>query len=148
MNSEVFRDLRERDLRITALRDPDHVIAELLRKRLGHDDILPGQPTRASHLRCHLIVQQSHRQDLRDENERHIARLVNDRPLTLLAAWGGLTTSRPYFPKLLAGIIRLTADAGRDWVSLGEPTKYGHPRHPLYVRGETPLQPFDAVKYL
>lgn len=93
-------------------------------------------------------IDREYRQDLRDENERHIARLVNDRPLTLLAAWGGLITSRPYFPKLLAGIIRLTADAGCDWVSLGEPTKYGHPRHPLYVHGGTPLQPFDAVKYL
>src|SRR5690606_34348970 len=45
MNSEVLRDLRERDLRVTLLRDTDHVIAELLGKRLGHGDILPGQPS-------------------------------------------------------------------------------------------------------
>src|SRR5699024_4320898 len=44
MNSEVLRDLRERDLRITLLRNTDHVIAELLGKRLRHADILPGQP--------------------------------------------------------------------------------------------------------
>ena len=49
MDTEVLRDLRERDLRITVLRDADHVVAELLGERLGHDDILPGQPSRASH---------------------------------------------------------------------------------------------------
>ena len=59
MNTEVLRDLRERDLRITLLRDTNHVVTELLGKRLGHDDILPGQPSGASHLRCHLSVQQS-----------------------------------------------------------------------------------------
>lgn len=93
-------------------------------------------------------IDREYRQHLRVENERHIARLVNDRPLTLLAAWGGLITSRPYFPELLRGIVQLTTEAGCDWVLLGEPTKYGHPRHPLYVRGDMPLQPFNAGEYL
>ncbi|WP_217896036.1 hypothetical protein, partial [Leucobacter sp. 7(1)] len=36
----------ERDFWITVLRNADHVVAELLGERLGHDDILPGQPSR------------------------------------------------------------------------------------------------------
>ena len=35
MDTEVLRDLRERDLRITVLRDADHVVAELLGNGLG-----------------------------------------------------------------------------------------------------------------
>lgn len=44
--TEVLSDLRERDVGIAVLRDADHVVAELLGKRLGHDDILPGEPFR------------------------------------------------------------------------------------------------------
>lgn len=66
----------------------------------------------------------------------------------MLAAWGGLVTSRPYLPALLRDILEITTAAGCDWVSLGEPTKHGHPRHPLYVRGDALLQPFDMDDYL
>lgn len=83
---------------------------------------------------------------LKAENERHIAMTVRGRP-TLLAAWGGLVTSRSYLPALLRDILTITTDAGCDWVSLGDPTKDGHPRHPLYVRGGTPLVPFDVRRY-
>ena len=88
-----------------------------------------------------------HRPELKAENERHIARVIGDRRLTLLAAWGGLVASRPYLPSLLRDIVQLTTDAGCDWVSLGQPTKDGHPRHPLYVRGDTPFQPYSTARY-
>lgn len=74
--------------------------------------------------------------------------MIDDRPLTLLAAWGGLIAFRSYLPSLLRDIIRLTSAAGCDWVSLGDPTKEGHPRHPLYVRADTPLQIFSVDRYL
>lgn len=93
-------------------------------------------------------IDRDYRHELKSENERHIVRLINERPMTLLASWGGLITSRPYLPELLRDILQLTTDAGCDWVSLGTPTKLGHPRHPLYVRGDVPLRPFDANKYL
>ena len=74
--------------------------------------------------------------------------MICDRPLTLLAAWGGLVTSRPYLPSLLRDILQLTTRAGCDWVSLGDLTKGGHPRHPLYVRADTPLRAFSVDRYL
>lgn len=86
--------------------------------------------------------------ELKLENERHIAGLIDGRPLTLLAAWGGLITSRPYMPALLLDILKLTSAAGCDWVSLGTPTKGGHPRHPLYVRADAPFVPFGVDRYL
>lgn len=85
--------------------------------------------------------------ELKLENEDHIARVIDDRPLTLLAAWGGLIVSRPYLPPLLGEIVSIVTEAGCGWVSLGEPTKDGHPRHPLYVRANAHLVPFDAGSY-
>ena len=38
---------------------------------------------------------------------------------------------------LLRDILQITTSAGARWVSLGEPTKVGHPRRPLYLRAET-----------
>jgi hypothetical protein len=93
-------------------------------------------------------MDQEHCPELRAENERQIMNAIGDRPRTLLAAWGGLVESRAYLPTLLRGIVRVASDAGCDWMSLGQPTKFGHPRHPLYVRGDTPFQEFNADKYL
>ena len=89
-----------------------------------------------------------YRPELKAENERHIATQLGGRPLTLLAAWGGLIASRPYLPSLLVDILQSSAVADCSWLSLGEPTKDGHPRHPLYRPAETPLQQFDMNAYL
>src|SRR5699024_4856351 len=59
MDTEVACDLRERDISITVLGHTDHIIAELLGKRFRHDDILPDQPSQASHTSCHLSLQQT-----------------------------------------------------------------------------------------
>lgn len=59
VNPEVFRDLLDRHPGFAVLRDTHHVVAELLRVGLGHDGILPGPPSRASQIRCHLSVQQT-----------------------------------------------------------------------------------------
>ena len=87
------------------------------------------------------------RPELKTANEHHITQTIAGRQLTLLAAWGGLISFRPYLPSLLNDIIQLTTAAGCDWVSLGAPTKAGHPRHPLYVQADTPLQPFSVDGY-
>lgn len=92
-------------------------------------------------------LDREYRPELKDQNERHIASIIGDRRLTLLAAWGGLIALRPYLPTLIKDIIRLTSVAACDWVSLGDPTKEGHPRHPLYVRTGTSLQIFSMDRY-
>lgn len=81
------------------------------------------------------------------ENERRIAAHVNGRPLTILAAWGTLIDSRPYLRNLARDIAALPELQACTWVQLGTPTKAGHPRHPLYVKGTTPFEPFDVVRY-
>ncbi|WP_194384368.1 DUF1643 domain-containing protein [Microbacterium luteum] len=93
-------------------------------------------------------MDREYRLELKTENERQIERAIDGRSLTLLAAWGGLIVSRPYLRRLLSDIVTVTASAGCDWVSLGEPTKDGHPRHPLYVRSEVKLAHFAIDRYL
>lgn len=85
---------------------------------------------------------------LMEQNLHHIAQLVDGRPLTVLAAWGVLVESRPYLVGLVGAVVALPALASVSWVSLGAPTKAGHPRHPLYVGGTTPLEPFDVAAYV
>ena len=44
-----------------------------------------------------------------------------------------------------------TADgraAGARWFTAGPLLKSGHPHHPLYLRRDTPLLPFDIAAYL
>ncbi|MGL5824684.1 MAG: hypothetical protein ACRCYU_07600 [Nocardioides sp.] len=44
MNTEVLSDLLDSDSRLTAPRDAHNILAELLRIRLGHSNILSGSP--------------------------------------------------------------------------------------------------------
>ena len=81
------------------------------------------------------------------ENERYIAALINGRERTLWAAWGGLIMKRPYLLMLAKSIISLPELQKCKWVSRGNPTKDGHPHHPLYVKKDAPFTPFDILQY-
>lgn len=86
--------------------------------------------------------------ELKAENERQISEVLEDGPQSLLAAWGGLITKRNYLQQLLRDILRLPEVANRQWVRLGSPTIQNHPRHPLYVKSDSPLSPFSVGHYL
>lgn len=89
----------------------------------------------------------AHDPALKMDNERHIADFINNRQLTLLAAWGKPITSRPYLSTMLRDIVTITDASGCDWVRIGDLTTSRHPRHPS--RGAyTPLQQFDMSAYL
>lgn len=86
--------------------------------------------------------------ELKEANERHIAKFLAGRHLTLLAAWGELIEIRPYLPEILAGIVSVTDASGCGWASIGDPLKGGHPRHPSRARYAWPLQSFDMTRYV
>jgi len=90
----------------------------------------------------------THSPELQAENERHIVELLAGRPLTLLAAWGAPIKTRPYLAQMLEGIVSASAAAGCSWVSIGDPTKSGHPRHPSRPSYTLPLLSFDVRQYL
>lgn len=81
------------------------------------------------------------------DNERAVAEVLSRRPGALCAAWGTLIGSRPYLPQLARRLIAIADTAGCSWSALGDVTAAGHPRHPLYVRNDAPLVPFDAQRY-
>lgn len=84
---------------------------------------------------------------LHAENIAVIDRSLRELPnFTLCGAWGGVVDMRTYLPSCLAEIA--AALVPRPWHSIGVPTKSGHPRHPLYVKGETALLPFNVEEYL
>lgn len=91
---------------------------------------------------------------LRTKNELHISRLLRNitrelGSVSLLAAWGGVITTRDYLPGMLRGIADVAEDLGCDWLSIGAPLKDGgHPRHPSRASYDTALQPFDMASYL
>ncbi|CAN5565577.1 hypothetical protein BH10ACT5_BH10ACT5_05460 [soil metagenome] len=85
--------------------------------------------------------------ELKAENERRIAERVGGGNLTLLAAWGEPIMARSYLSKMLEDIVKITTTSSCDWVSIGELTDRGHPRHPS--RGAyLPLHSFDVDAYL
>ena len=59
MDAEVLRDLRESGGSIAVLGDAEHVVAERLGKRLGHDDIFYSPASSAGRARCHLFLRQT-----------------------------------------------------------------------------------------
>ena len=64
------------------------------------------------------------------------------------AAWGTLIEKRPYLWDCLRDIARLAQARGAAWVCCGRRSKAGHPHHPLYLRKDEPLVPFDLQDYL
>ena len=44
--------------------------------------------------------------------------------------------------------IALGEARGAQWFSAGKRSRRGHPHHPLYLRKDSPLEPFDVGQYL
>ena len=56
------------------------------------------------------------------------------RDVPLIAAWG--VNAKPERVRAVLGLI-----GGARWLCLGK-TKHGHPKHPLYIKGDQPLVSF------
>ena len=52
------------------------------------------------------------------------------------------------YTALLRELSAIGTEYGAQWFSAGPPLKSGHPHHPLYLRKDTPLLPFDMDAYL
>lgn len=73
------------------------------------------------------------------ENQRHLREAIAGATLVVFA-WGGSVTQGPYdWRTIVTEVYELAADLDARPLCLGR-TKDGHPRHPLYVKGDTPLE--------
>ena len=64
------------------------------------------------------------------------------------AAWGTIIEKRDYLPACVRDMIRIGAARNAVWYSAGKRSKKGHPHHPLYLRKDSVLDPFDVKGYL
>lgn len=72
---------------------------------------------------------------------------ISEKPV-IWAAWGAIIEKRGYLSDCVGDMVRLGQEHGATWVCAGAITKKGHPHHPLYLRRDEPLRPFDIAGYL
>ena len=59
------------------------------------------------------------------------------------AAWGNIIEARPFLKSCARDLLPIAAEFGAAWYRCGAVSKKGHPHHPLYLRADEPLVPFD-----
>lgn len=64
------------------------------------------------------------------------------------AAWGAIIEKRPYLPGCVRDLVQEGEEKGARWYCAGAVTKKGHPHHPLYLKKDEKLRPFDVNAYL
>lgn len=67
---------------------------------------------------------------------------------SIWAAWGNIIEKRSYLPDCVRTMIALGTKYRAKWFSAGAISKRGHPHHPLYLKKDTPLDPFDIESYI
>ncbi len=68
---------------------------------------------------------------------------------TVWAAWGTIIEKRPYLVSCVRDMIEVGKEYGAKWVSVGKCSKIsGHPHHPLYLKKDSGIDPFDIESYL
>ena len=64
------------------------------------------------------------------------------------AAWGTIIEKRDYLPRCVQDMAAAGEAYGASWYCAGKISKKGHPHHPLYLRKDEKLKPFDVATYL
>ena len=72
---------------------------------------------------------------------------LSDSP-AIWAAWGAVIEKRGYLKDCLLDMLDIGRKYGAQWYCAGAITKKGHPHHPLYLRKDEKLRPFDVEHYL
>ena len=72
---------------------------------------------------------------------------ISDSP-AVWAAWGTIIEKREYLPQCLRDMLAVGEELGAAWYCAGKVSKKGHPHHPLYLRKDEKLKPFDVKGYL
>ena len=72
---------------------------------------------------------------------------ISERP-AIWAAWGTIIEKREYLPSCLRDMLAAGDEYGAQWYCAGAVSKKGHPHHPLYLRKDEKIKPFDVKAYL
>ena len=96
-------------------------------------------------------MERNYNQELHQENMRafeYALSLDAAGAPAVWAAWGTIIEKRDYLPACVRDMIALGNRYNAAWFSAGKKSKKGHPHHPLYLRKDSPLEPFDVNGYL
>ena len=72
---------------------------------------------------------------------------ISENP-SVWAAWGTIIEKRDYLPDCVRDMVEAGREYGASWYCAGKISKKGHPHHPLYLRKDEKLKPFDILNYL
>ena len=78
----------------------------------------------------------------------YVLSLYEDTQPAIWAAWGTIIEKRDYLPACVRDMIAIGQTHGAAWYTAGKRSKKGHPHHPLYLRKDSGLDPFDVEEYL
>ena len=86
---------------------------------------------------------------LHEENMKAFRHLlsIGEKP-AVWAAWGAIIEKRKYLPQCVADMLAISREYDARWFCAGAISKKGHPHHPLYLRKDEKLKPFDTESYL
>ena len=71
------------------------------------------------------------------------------KPCSVWAAWGALITKRDYLASCVQNMVSVGNRYNACWYTAGTRSKAGHPHHPLYLKSDSVLDPFeDLLPYL
>ena len=90
---------------------------------------------------CNLAL---HRENL--EAFRYVLS-ISEKP-AVWAAWGTIIEKREYLPRCLLDMLEAGEEYGAQWYCAGKCSKKGHPHHPLYLKKDEKIRPFDVAAYL
>ena len=79
---------------------------------------------------------------------RYALSLSTQKAPAIWAAWGTIIEKRDYLPDCVRDMIEIGTSFGAGWYSAGKRSKKGHPHHPLYLKKDSLLEPFDIGAYL
>ena len=72
---------------------------------------------------------------------------ISQKPV-VWAAWGAIIEKRGYLADCVRDMLEAGREFGASWYCAGAITKKGHPHHPLYLRKDEKIKPFDVDAYL
>ncbi len=68
---------------------------------------------------------------------------------SIWAAWGAVIEKRAYLSRCVRDMAETGRFFGARWYTAGQRSKAGHPHHPLYLKKDSLLEPFDdLIPYL
>ncbi|TVR89088.1 MAG: DUF1643 domain-containing protein [Saprospirales bacterium] len=87
--------------------------------------------------------------ELHRQNLLQIGHILEQYPhAPVWAAWGNLIEKRSFLIPCLRDILHQTDILSNEWICMGDLTKAGHPRHPLYLPKSASVNSFYPTQYI